>query len=121
MKKKFAAAGVLLFSLFSFGQDISKDMWIGHVKTAYPQHFCSAEQYFRQCFSVQESQCRMVFSDATNACLKQVEGRIPIRLKQPADGAHWGSQIGMCAGNAYEVALMKQKINTAKCNDSKNW
>lgn len=121
MKKILVAAGMVVVSSVSFGQDISKDMWIGMFKTALPQHFCSSEQYFRQCFNVQESQCKMVAADATDACMKQYEGKIPSKLKQPVDGTHWGQQIGMCAGNAYEVALLKQRINTAKCSNPNNW
>ena len=121
MKKIILSVGLALMSSISFGQVISKDMWIVQMKTVLPQHFCSSEQYFRQCFNVQESQCKMVAADTTNACLKQYEGRIPAILKQPADGTHWGQQVGMCAGNAYEVALLKQKINSAKCNNPNNW
>ena len=121
MKKILVAAGMVVVSSVSFGQDISKDMWFGQMKTALPQYFCSTEQYFRQCFNVQESQCKMVATDATDACLKQYERKIPSKLKLPVDGAHWGQQIGMCAGNAYEVALHKQRINTAKCNNPDNW
>ena len=121
MKKILVTAGMVVLSSVSFGQDISKDMWIAQMRTALPQHFCSTEQYFRQCFNVKESQCKMVSADAVDACLKQYEGKIPSRLNQPVDGAHWGQQVGMCAGNAYDVALLKQKINTAKCNNPNNW
>lgn len=121
MKKILVAAAMVVVSSVSLAQEISKDMWIAQMKTALPQHFCSAEKYFRQCFNVQESQCKMVAADATDACLKQYEGKIPSILKQPVDGAHWGTQVGMCAGNAYDVALIKQRINTPKCNNPKNW
>jgi hypothetical protein len=123
MKEIILSVGLALMSSISFGQVMSKDMWIVQMKTVLPQHLCSSEQYFRQCFNLQESQCRMVAADATNACLKQYEGRIPAILKQPADGTYWGQQVGMCAGNLYEVLLvqLKQKINTAKCNNPNNW
>ena len=120
--KKIVLIGLSsLLAAIANGQEITKDMWIGQMKTALPLGLCSSEQYFRQCFNVQESQCKMVATDATNACLKQFEGKIPVRLKQPADGTYWGTQVGMCAGNAYEVALLKQRINTAKCNNPNNW
>lgn len=121
MKKILVAAGMVVVSSVSLAQEISKDMWIGQMKTALPQYFCSAEQYFRQCFNIQESQCKMVAANATDACLKQYKGKIPSRLKQPVDGKHWGTQVGMCASNAYEVALIKQRITTPKCNNPKNW
>lgn len=121
MQKIIIAAGIFLISSFSFGQDVSKDMWIGQMRTALPQYFCSTQQFFRQCFNVKESQCKIVAADATDACLKQYEGKMPSKLKQPVDGTHWGQQVGMCAGNAYEVALLKQKINSAKCNNPNNW
>lgn len=111
----------LLISSPSFAEEISKEMWLAQMKIALPRHFCSSEQYFRQCFHVQEQECRAVASESTNACLKQLENLIPLRLKQPADGTSWGWQVGACAGNAYEVALKKQKLNTAKCNNSNHW
>jgi hypothetical protein len=117
MKKFFLTVALAAMSSFSFGQDISKDMWMGQMRAALPSAFCSAEQIFRQCYSVSESQCKMVAADATDACLKQFERRIPATLKQPVDGRYWGEQVGMCAGNAYGVTLFKQKINSAKCRD----
>ena len=121
MRKKLAIVMTLFLTALANGQEVSKDMWISQMKTALPQAFCSSEQYFRQCFNVQESQCKMVAADASNVCLQQYEGKIPSRLKLPADGANWGTQVGTCAGNAYEVALAQRKINTAKCNNPNNW
>lgn len=117
MKKILVAAGLAAISSISFGQNISKDIWMGQMRAALPAAFCSTEQIFRQCYSVSESQCKVAATDATDACLKQFEGRIPAILKQPSDGRYWGEQVGMCAGNAYGVTLVKQKINSPKCNN----
>jgi hypothetical protein len=118
----------LIFCIVSFifhaginAQEVPKDMWIAQMKTALPEHFCSTEQYFRQCFNVQDSKCRTVAAEATSTCLNQFEKQIPNKLKQPADGTKWGAQIGMCAGNAYEAALSSQRISNAKCNNPNNW
>lgn len=121
MNQSLMAIGMFFVSSVSLGQDISKDLWVAQMKTALPQYVCSTETYFRQCFNVQESTCKIVITDAVNECLKQFEGKIPLRLKQPVDGSYWGNQVGMCAGNAYEVALVKQRNNTAKCNNPNNW
>jgi hypothetical protein len=117
MKKVFIAVGLAAMSSISFGQNISKDIWLGQMRAALPTAFCSTEQIFRQCYNVSESQCKVAATDATDACLKQFEGRLPAILKQPADGRYWGEQVGMCAGNAYGVMLYKQKINSPKCNN----
>jgi hypothetical protein len=116
-----ATAGAVIATSVSLAQEMPKEMWSAQMRTGLTHAFCSSEQYFRKCFNVQETQCRTVVAEATDACLKQFDSKIPARLKLPADGQHWGSQVGMCAGNAYEVALIKQRINTAKCNDPKNW
>ncbi len=121
MKKLIFYVITLMLYSSIHAQEVPKDMWIAQMQTALPEHFCSPDQYFRQCFDVVESRCRTVGAEATNACLRQYEKKIPNKLKQPVDGTKWGTQIGSCAGNAYEATLINQRISSAKCNNPNNW
>jgi len=47
--------------------------------------------------------------------------KIPNTLIQPKDGTHWGTIIGVCAGEAYELALIKKRISNKKCDNGENW
>jgi len=121
MNKILISIGIVIISSISLAENVAKDVWISEMQRVLPRIFCTTDQYFRQCFNVQESQCQMVISDATNICLLTFQDQIPAQLEQPVDGTYWGSQVGMCVGNAYELTLINQKINTATCNDPANW
>jgi hypothetical protein len=121
MRKIGVAIAAAMVSTVVVGQDVSKEIWLGQMSTALPNYFCASQQFFRQCFNVGEVQCKMIAKEATDACLRQYEEKIPSKLKQPADGTFWGQQVGMCAGNAYEIALINQRINSSKCNNVDNW
>ena len=91
------------------------------MKTALPAAFCNSSMYFRQCFKVTAEECEETAASATRICLKENDHNIPNALIQPKDGTHWGTVIGTCAGEAYDISLMKRKINSDKCNDASNW
>lgn len=111
----------LLFSTVVWSQEVPKDQWILAMQTAVPVHFCSAEQYFRQCFQVSASECEETAASGTRNCLRQVQDQIPDKLVQPRDGNFWGNQVGRCAGIAYEAALADKRISNPKCNDASSW
>jgi hypothetical protein len=101
--------------------DVRKDVWINAMSTALPTAFCQSNQYFRQCFEVSQIACEETASSATRICLNKYRAEIPDVLNQPKDGTHWGSIIGKCAGEAYEMALLKKRINSEACNNIANW
>lgn len=89
--------------------------------TVLPTAFCSSGQYFRECFSVTAQECEETASSATRICLNNYIDKMPEVLQQPQDGTHWGMIIGACAGEAYEVALLKKRIKNDKCDNPANW
>ena len=89
--------------------------------TALPTAFCNASQYFRQCFNVTAQECEETAASATRICLNKNKSKIPSVLQQPKDGTHWGTIIGSCAGEAYEITLIKKRINNRKCDNPANW
>jgi hypothetical protein len=121
MKIKFLIIIVALLSTKSYAVEVAKQDWLIAMKSALPAAFCNSPMYFRQCFNVTAEQCEETAISATRICLKNNETNIPNILIQPQDGTHWGTVIGTCAGEAYEVALIKQKISNPKCSDATNW
>ena len=121
--KGIIAVGVilLLMPFSATANEVSKDDWIKGMSTALPAYFCNADQYFRQCFKVTKIECEETALSTTRICLAQSKDKIPARLRQPEDGAHWGTIVGSCAGQAYEITLQKKRISSAKCNDQNNW
>ena len=99
---------------------VSKQEWIKGMATALPAAFCRDGQYFRECFSVSQEECEKIAMSATRVCLEQHKEEIPEQLNQPKDGTHWGTVVGKCVGNTYETVLVKEKINTEKCNTAEN-
>lgn len=113
--------GLMLIAPASvMANEVTKDDWINGMTTALPAYFCKADEYFRQCFKVTQAECEETALSATRICLAQNKDKIPARLKQPEDGTKWGTVIGSCAGQAYEIALQMKRINNSKCNDPKN-
>jgi hypothetical protein len=112
---------IMIASTSVMANEVSKDDWINGMSTALPAYFCKADQYFRQCFNVTQIECEETALSATRICLARNKEKIPLRLRQPEDGAKWGTGIGRCAGTAYEIALQKKRISSSKCNDPDNW
>jgi len=121
MKLKLTVFIALLLPLTANAVEVSKSDWYNGMSTALPTAFCNSTQYFRQCFSVSVQECEETAASATRVCLNKNDKDIPNILVQPKDGTHWGTIIGTCAGEAYEMALSKKRISNAKCNDVKNW
>ena len=100
---------------------VSKESWMSQMEIALPAAFCSQQMYFRQCFEIDAIECEEMATSVNRLCLKKYKEAIPSSLEQPQDGKKWGTIIGQCAGGAFEAALSKKKINSAKCNDVNNW
>ena len=101
--------------------EVSKKSWIEGMTSALPTAFCNSSQYFRQCFHITAIECEETALSATRICIKENEDKIPDTLVQPEDGRKWGTKIGSCAGKAYELSLIKKRINNARCNNASNW
>jgi len=112
---------VLLASTLAHSAEVSKEAWIESMSTALPTALCQSAQYFRQCFDVSQTECEETAVSATRICLQKYEDKIPNTLVQPQDGTQWGTIIGRCAGEAYEIALRKKRISNQKCNDPNSW
>jgi hypothetical protein len=100
---------------------IYKDQWIGDVLTDFPAKFCNSDQYFCQCYDVDQGKCGAVVIAACKACIDKYKDQIPNILTQPDDGRHWGQVISECVGNAYDAALKDKKKKNEKCDNVKNW
>lgn len=113
------------FSLLLIGAanaaQVSKERWLSAMETALPPAFCKETQYFRQCFKVSARECEQVAASTTRVCLDKYKSQMPAVFNQPQDGTKWGRMVGACAGNAYEMTLIKKRINNNKCNDVNNW
>ncbi|MBL4711941.1 MAG: hypothetical protein JKX75_05490 [Gammaproteobacteria bacterium] len=121
MKFKLIVLTILLFPLNLSATEVTKSNWFNGMSTALPTAFCNSSQYFRQCFSVSAQECEETAASATRICLNKNDKDIPHVLVQPKDSTHWGTIIGACAGEAYEIALINKRINSVKCNDISNW
>ena len=120
-KNKYFCVPLLLISTQVNAVDVDKAKWIAQMTTAVPVALCQSEQYFRQCFDVTAVQCEETMSSSTRVCLRKHENDIPNRLKQPEDGTHWGTIVGMCVGEAYEMTLAKKHKSEAICFDASHW
>lgn len=112
---------LLIVASNTFAAEVTKEAWIDGMATGLPAYQCQAEKYFRQCFKVDATKCEEVMTSTTRLCLDKERGKIPDLLNKPQDGSKWGRVVGMCAGQSYELALIKSRINNAKCNSIENW
>lgn len=121
MKLKLAIFATLLLPFTTNAYEISKFDWYEEMSIVLPKLFCSSSQYFRQCFSVSEQKCVKTAASVLIVCLNESEKDIPSILVQPEDGERWGTIIGECADEAYEIRLATKRIHSTKCSDINNW
>jgi hypothetical protein len=103
------------------GVEVPKETWVDAMSTALPAYFCKPDQYFRQCFTVTQVVCEDTAMSTTRICLKKYNDDFPDIFTQPKDGSEWGGKVGACAGEAYEITLKENRIDSKKCNDVENW
>ena len=101
--------------------EVAKAVWMDSMSTALPTMFCEQSMYFRQCFKVTAAECEATAASATRICLAKSQAQIPDVLMQPKDGTQWGTVVGQCAGEAYEITLVKKRVSTDRCNDPAHW
>lgn len=121
MKTKLLITLLTLMTANTYAVEVTKQDWIAGMNNALPSVFCEASTYFRQCFDASAEKCQEITASATQKCLTKNADDIPNTLTQPEDAQHWGTIIGSCAGEAYEMTLAKQKIANEKCDDIDNW
>ena len=121
MKLNYLSMAFIILPISAQALEVSKSEWIKGMSTVLPTAFCNSNQYFRQCFSVTAEECEETAASATRICLSKNDENIPDILVQPKDGTLWGTVIGKCAGEAYEITLIKKRLNNEKCNDISNW
>lgn len=121
MARLLFVAVFLSASLGANAQEIPSGAWLTNMQANMPALMCEQTQYFTTCFEVTPAQCNEILSEQTEVCIERYRNQIPETLVLPADGARWGQVLGGCAGGAFERQLMKQKVQSAKCNDPSQW
>jgi len=101
--------------------EVARSVWIEKMETVLPTLFCQPESFFRQCFTLTAAQCEETAASTARVCLKKLSPKMPDPLVLPDDGQKWGTEVGKCAGESYEIANHKKKKQTAKCNDPSAW
>lgn len=112
---------LLLAPLVSHAQSVTRQDWMKHMETALPTMLCAPDSYFRQCFTVTAQECEAVASSATRLCLQKSGPDLPQALVMPKDGRHWGGVVGHCTGGGTELAMLKKRISSPRCDDPKQW
>lgn len=119
--KMLTLSGLAVVSFAVWSAEIRKSEWMNAMSTAFPTAICASHMYFRQCFEISAQQCEETIASATRVCLSKYQDEIPDILQQPQDGSHWGSIVGACAGEAFELTLIEKRINSQQCNNPANW
>ncbi len=103
-------------------QEVSRGDWAASMRAALPALFCEKGGYFRACFEIGAEECEKLAATATHACLDALAPKLPARLRMPDDGKEWAAQLGACAGQKFEVALLgHSKVDSEKCRDAAGW
>jgi len=105
-----------LISAASLGDTtVPKAGYLAAAQERLPTTFCSEGTYFRSCFAITESECKIAISDATAMCFKKYDVEIPQRLAHPQETAGWGAKLGACVGATFETMLKGKLVSTEKC------
>lgn len=117
----FLFATVLTLGLTNQAMAVEIDQWLDHVETTLPDILCEESAYFRQCFDLDDAQCRSTLSSTFQECLTIYLDHLPGQITSSAEGAHWGQLLGSCAGTKFEMQSIELKIQNARCNDVTQW
>jgi hypothetical protein len=94
---------------------VTKAQWVEGMRTGLPVAFCKEGSYFRSCFRVSAEQCEDTARSAIRVCLADAE--LPAVFHQPLDGETWGKKVGSCAGSAYEMTHVAERISSERCKE----
>lgn len=114
-------ATVMTLGLTSQAKAVDIELWLDLVENSLPDLLCEQSAYFRQCFEIDDAQCRSTLSSTFQECLAIYLDHLPEQINTSADGAHWGQMLGSCAGTKFEMQLTELKIQNARCNDITQW
>ncbi len=121
-KFKLILAITVFFATTSVAQGpVTKEKWSEGMRTLLPVLLCEESSFFRECFDVTAEKCEEVALSTTRVCLEDIKEELPPIFESRAVGEEWGSKVGICAGTAYEVALLKKKLDKPKCYDPSAW
>lgn len=100
------------------GCKISSADWKREMETEVPNAFCDPQQYFRQCFDVDEATCRSTVAELMPACFAKLQ--LPETMAT-GDGGKFGEKLGECIGGRYDDKLNSKHNANPKCTDPNNW
>ena len=95
---------------------VESEAWMAGMEESLPAYFCQSDQYFMQCFNVTQDECTSVTKQETRRCLDELAEQIPAVLEMPHEGRKWGTDVGRCAGSAYDRVMAEQRRNEPRCN-----
>jgi len=120
MMKHFPFAVLLSLALCaappSARAQVSVEVWSADMMVQLPGFFCQPDQYFMQCFDVDEAECRTVSAQEAQRCAEDLADQLPDVLNMPEDGRQWGTELGRCAGIGYDRVLADRKSDAPRCN-----
>jgi hypothetical protein len=114
----------LLVTTSSFAAEspkITKEKFGTDYKAKMAELFCGEKAYFRQCFTSAADICKKNAITAAEGCLKEMDKTLPTHITNQEEGKTWGVKLGTCAGEKFELALLKEKKDTADCKDPAKW
>lgn len=124
---------MLLLLIFSMAAPLKSqenklaEKWVEGMNQELPKALCVEKMYFRQCFQITEIECKNQALQSFNKCLSPSKAELYQKFGKKgtkelsSEGAYWGGKLGECTGIDYEKTLITKRINSAKCNDPKNW
>lgn len=119
---KMVFAMIIFFATTSVAQDpVTKEKWSEGMRTLLPVLLCEESSFFRECFDVTAEKCEEVALSTTRVCLENIKEELPSIFESQAVGEKWRREVGVCAGTAYELALIKNKLDKPKCYDPSVW
>jgi len=83
-------ATALTLGLTSQAKAVGIEQWLDLVESSLPDMLCEKSAYFRQCFEIDDAQCRSTLSSTFQECLTIYLDHLPEQINTSADGAHWG-------------------------------
>jgi len=111
-------AMMLIASSAQAQNQVTAEAWLDTMLNELPGFFCQDDEYFMQCFDVDQAECRTISKEQAQRCIDEMAGQLPALLNMPDDGRKWGSDLGRCAGIGYDLALAERKSASPRCNPS---